>query len=261
MRAMDSINTRIDNLLPHRLPRPLTRMLSRSGLPKVIERLPGLDKFVWQSGPFWEPDVCAMIQRFVKPGWICVDVGANIGRMTLLLARLVGPYGRVIAFEPLPSNARLLQEKCAFWHYRERVRVENMAVSDGSDDHLWLFPGRGRGCAEWNIMGYDINGNKTEPEMEIAATSLDAYFPVSSHLDLVKIDVEGAEAKVLAGMRRLLHEARPIVLVEFHDEVGWDGRWELLSQHYRLYDMSLRRLAPSSQWVYHVLGLPQEWGT
>ena len=72
--------------------------------------------------------------------------------------------------------------------------------------------------------------------------SLDAYFTIGVSLNFVKIDVEGAEAKVLTGMRRLLHEARPIALVEFHDEVGWAGCGELLAEHYHLYDMSGGRL-------------------
>jgi len=246
----------IDSLL-YILPRPLKRMIARSGLPKAICQLPGLDWVVLAG--LYEPDVCATIKRVVKPGWLCADVGAHIGRIALLLARLIGPAGRVTAFEALPDNARLLQERCWFWGYGDRIRVENVAVSDGLQDRLWLFPGRGRSSAEWNIVGHDVDGNITKPELEVSATSLDAYFQAGSHLDFVKIDVEGAEARVLTGMTRLLREARPVVLVEFHDEVGWAGRAELLAARFHLYDMNGTRLDPGCQRVYHVLALPQEY--
>ncbi len=243
-------------LLPYILPTALRCILVTSGLSKAIGRLPGLHDF--GSVSLYEPDVCMTIKQIVKPGWICADVGAHMGLITLLLARLVGADGRVIAFEPFPENVRLLREKCLFWGYAERVCIENTAVSNGADNRLWLFTGRGRSSTEWNIMGHDVDGNVTKPELEVCATSLDAYFPVGSNLDFVKIDVEGAEAKVLTGMRRLLSEARPVVVVEFHDEVGWAGRGELLAGHYHLYDMSGRRLAPDSQRIYHVLAVPQE---
>jgi FkbM family methyltransferase len=152
----------------------------------------------------------------------------------------------------------LAQDKCFFWGYKERTRVENVAVSDGADDRLWLFPGRWRCSQEWNIMGHDVLGNKTGPELEIPATSLDMYFPKGARLDFVKIDVEGAEAKVLAGMSRLLRESRPLALVEFHSEAGWAGREHLMAAGYYLYDMNNRKLAPDSQCVYHVLALPEE---
>jgi FkbM family methyltransferase len=200
------------------------------------------------------------IERIVQPGWVCADVGAHIGVITQLLARLVGPAGLVVAFEAHPGNAQLLRESVRVNGYEKRVKVENLAVSDGCCDRLWLFPGRGCSSTEWNIVGHDVEGNKMEPVMEIAATSLDAYFPAGSRLNFVKVDVEGAEAQVLVGMRRLLRESRPVVLVEFHDEVGWAGRKELFEAGYHVYDMSGRQLDPVQdvQRIYHCLALPQE---
>jgi FkbM family methyltransferase len=252
---MNSLYSVIDRL-PHILPAPLKRILVMSGFPKVIARLPGLDEFALSQ--LIEPHVCATVKRTIKPGWICADVGANIGRYTLLIARLVGPSGRVIAFEAFPHNARMAQEKCFFWGYKERTHVENVAVSDGADARLWLFPGRCRRSVEWNIVGHDVEGKRTEPELEVAATSLDAYFPKGSRLDFVKIDVEGAEGKVLAGMSRLLRESKPMTLVEFHGEAGWASREHLIAAGYELYDMSGRKLARDSQRFYHVLALPEK---
>lgn len=208
----------------------------------------------------YEPDVCAIIERIVKPGWVCVDIGAHLGWITRLLANLVGPGGYVIAFEAHPANVEQLRHNLADWGLARRVRVENMAVSDGTRDVVWLFPGRNRSSAEWNIVGHDVEGKETAPELQVPATALDEYFFSTRHVHFVKIDVEGAEAQVLAGMRHLLREHRPIVLIEFHDDVGWMGRQELYAAGYHLYTMDGRKLNPAndSQRVYHCLALPSE---
>jgi hypothetical protein len=121
-----------------------------------------------------------------------------------------------------------------------------------------LHHGRGRATEEWNIMGRDLEGRPTPPELEVAATSLDAYFNGAT-VDLVKIDVEGAEAEVLAGMRRLLREKRSVLVIEFHDEAGWAGRQELLDAGYDLYEMDGTRLSASElARRYDCLALPSE---
>jgi FkbM family methyltransferase len=214
----------------------------------------------WRSArqPY-EPELARALRRTVQPGWVCADVGANVGVITTWLARLVGPAGEVVAFEAHPGNARLLRAKINRSGLQQRVRIEQLAVSDGSGNHLWLYAGRHKRPAEWNIMGCDVDGIPTQPEIEIAATSLDAYFPPGTRLDLVKVDVEGAEALVLVGMRRLLRDTRPIVFLEFHNDVGWAGRAELFAAGYCLYDthgMQIRQ--ENSQRVYHCIAVPQE---
>lgn len=209
----------------------------------------------------YEPDVCRVIVQTVRPGWVCVDVGAHNGYFTLLLAKLVGETGRVVAFEAHPDNAATVRRNVALNHLQARVRVEDMAISDGTCDRVRLFPGRDHSSSEWNIVGHDVEGKKKQPELEVLATSLDTYFPAGSRIDFVKMDIEGAEAQALAGMRRVLQESQPAVLVEFHDAAGWAGREELLNAGYALYDVS------NGQWldpdrdvdrVYHCLAVPQE---
>ncbi len=235
------------------LPPSFKNQLKNAGAGRAVQR--------WLNActPY-EPEVCRAIERIVQPGWTCADVGANVGVITQLLARKVGPTGRVIAFEAHPDNARVLRENLSANGWGKAVTVENLAVSDGSCDRVWLFPGRESSSAEWNIVGHDVNGTRTEPEVEVRAVSLDEYFPPGSRLDLVKMDVEGAEAQVLSGMRRLLREARPVAVIEFHDEVGWAGRQELYAAAYDLYEMNGTRLDPlhDVQRVYHCLALPRD---
>jgi FkbM family methyltransferase len=214
----------------------------------------------YQEGSY-EPEVCKAITRIVQPGWVCVDVGAHIGYFTLLLAKLVGEQGRIIAFEAHPVNARSVNSNIKINGYETRALVENMAVTDGTSSRVKLFPGRRHSSAEWNIVGHDLEGNLAQPELAVPATSLDAYFLPRSHVDFIKMDIERAEAQALRGMRRLLQECRAFVLVEFHDENGWAARQELFTSHYRLYDLTEARWLDGEldvQRVYHCLAVPEE---
>jgi FkbM family methyltransferase len=206
-----------------------------------------------------EPEVQALLKRIVRPGQTCVDVGANVGYITLLLARLVDSTGQVIAFEAHPANSAILHQNLSSYKLAAHIKVENMAVSDGSCETVRLFPGRNHASAEWNIVGHDVEGQETKAELEVRAISLDQYFSTGP-VDFVKIDVEGAEAQVLAGMKRILRDLRPVVFVEFHDATGWEGRWELYAAGYNLYDLNGHQLKPSAETkrVYHCLALPPD---
>jgi len=232
----------------------LRRQLERTRVGRKLTR-------VVEAGSIYEPDVRSALGAIVRPGWICVDVGAHRGVITLQLAHLVGPSGRVIAFEAHPENAHELERAVAAEKLDERVRVENVAISDGSKARVGLHPGRRRASAEWNITGTDLEGRPTPSVLEVPATSLDAYFrPNGGRVDLVKIDVEGAEGKVLAGMRQLLRDVRPALVLEFHGEAGWAGRQELFDAGYELYDIAGIRLdeARDVERHYHCLALPRE---
>ena len=228
-------------------------------IPETIYNWLKLIKMVWFPQPY-EPEVCETICLIVKPGWVCADVGANVGIITRILAKQVGPLGRVIAFEAFYKNAKFLCKFIKVCGYALRVKVENIAISDGTQSEVCLFPGRASSNEEWNIIGHDLDGKVMEAVFRVPATSLDHYFPPSSILNFIKIDIEGAESFVLQGMRRILRELRPIILIEFHDEAGWSGREELFSASYNLYDMKGRQLDPNKdvQRVYHCLAYPME---
>ena len=204
----------------------------------------------------YEPEVQAAISRVVQPGWTCADVGAHQGIFTRLLAKLVGEGGRVVAFEAHPTNAHAV-EKSLSRGVRDRVTVENVAVTDGEVERVTLYAGRNRWSQEWNVTGMDLDGNPTAAELDVAATSLDRYFG-GGRLDFAKLDVEGAENLVLRGMRRLLRNERPVLVVEFHTPEGWAGRTELLDAGYRLETPAGEPVdaGPDATRVYQCLALP-----
>ena len=205
----------------------------------------------------YEPEFSEAIRRLVQPGWVCADVGACKGVITGLLAETVGDHGLVIAFEAMPENARQLQWNLRLKGLESRIKVENVAVTDGVEPLVALFPGRNSWAEEWNIMGHDVDGNPTDAVLKVPAVSLDGYFPSGAPLNFVKIDIEGAGALALAGMRRLLREARPVLLIEFHDDAEWNGRFELYDAGYELWARG-RRLdqAIDTGRVYHCLATP-----
>lgn len=201
----------------------------------------------------YEPELTAAIERVVRRGWTCVDVGAHVGNVTETLARLVGPSGRVVAFEAHPDNAAALRQR---FEGAPIVEVVDAAVSDGESDRLRLYAGRHDYSAEWNVVGHDVEGVPTRPVLEVQAVALDGWFSPADAVHFVKVDVEGAEGLVLTGMRSVLRHQRPVVAVEFHDEDGWAGRRELLEAGYVLSRPDGSPVDPAGPRVYHVIARP-----
>jgi FkbM family methyltransferase len=156
----------------------------------------------------FEPDVTAAIQCAVQPGQVAVDLGANIGYYTLLLAKLVGPHGKVFAFEPVPIIFKVLKENVLMNGYQSVV-LENKAVTNCS------------GRVRISTMDTDpltatasiVSGRG----VEVQAVSLDDYFRgAGERVSFVKMDVEHAENQVIEGMEALLRRDRPTMVIELH---------------------------------------------
>lgn len=220
----------------------------------------GPEAGAYSSGDY-EAATVALIERIVEPGMVCVDCGAHMGYFTLLMAKLVGEGGQVYAFEAYPENADLVRANIELNGFENRANVDNMCVSDGSKAYEALYPGRASSSAEWNIMGHDVDGQETAAQMVVPAKALDDCFPPVCKIDFIKMDIEGAEGKALAGMRRILMECRPSLFIEFHDDEGWKGRNELFASGYELYDAICTQWISASSThsrVYHCLAVPTE---
>jgi FkbM family methyltransferase len=158
----------------------------------------------------WEPAVTEYVCPRIKPGMTVIDVGADTGYYTLLFARRVGRVGKVIAFEPIPSARETLERNISLNDYT------NITVCDFA-----LFSSNSLMVLEAPRELSRIDPRKTKNEktgIQIQTKSFDECVSQLNiqRIDLVKIDVEGAELDVLYGMRHSLEKYHPALLVEVH---------------------------------------------
>ena len=145
------------------------------------------------------------MMEHLRAGDTVLDVGAHTGYYTLLASTLVGEEGRVWAFEPAPRNARYLRGNVEA-NGRENVRVTEAAVSD--EEGTARFGG-GTGTGTGRLTD--------EGDLEVRTLTLDGFCE-RHRLDpaVVKIDVEGAEARVLRGADDVLRTAGPVLFLSIH---------------------------------------------
>jgi FkbM family methyltransferase len=164
---------------------------------------------------YWEAGVTRALLRLLRPGQRVIEVGAHVGYYTLLFASRVGPTGSVTAFEPNPRAAELLRRNVAANGLARAVRVVPMAVSDRPGRVTLHRLARQQGSSSIYAFGpEDLAAWDDEATaLDVESTSLDAFFADPTPVDLVKIDAEGAEPAIVAGMTRVLARSPHVRLV------------------------------------------------
>ena len=148
-----------------------------------------------------------LFEQICKPDDIVIEVGANIGAHTVGLARLVGPQGRVLAFEPQRLPFQML---CGNIALNNLENVDCFWSAVGSQDGLIVVPELNP-REETNFGGLTLLG--AQNGRRVACQMLDRYVTLP-RLDLIKIDVEGMEDEVIRGGEQLLKQFKPILYVE-----------------------------------------------
>ena len=161
-----------------------------------------------------EPEVQTALQKYLRPGMIFYDIGANIGFFSLLAARIVGKGGRVVAFEADPEIAARLREHVTRNEFRA-ISVEEKAV--WSEPSTVFFARTDPATSPDRGLGH-IVATCASDTIQVDAVSLDKYVETVPAPDFLKCDVEGAEVKVFRGAQRLLTEKRPGILCEMHSD-------------------------------------------
>jgi FkbM family methyltransferase len=185
----------------------------------------------------YETDLQAALRRWVKVGWTAYDLGANIGYITLLLARQVGSSGQVIAVEALPANLARLRTNLNLNDLEQQVQVLAGAISDRSGVVDFLVGPSGGTGKMIGSAGRDLEYSQS---LAVNSFTLDELvyqqdYPLP---EVIKMDIEGGEVLALAGMRQLLIEAKPLVLIELHGKQAGQAAWEqLTTAGYVLYRM------------------------
>ncbi len=204
-----------------------------------------------------EPEVRALLRRLPLAGGVCVDVGANVGLHTVLMSRLVGPAGRVFAFEPDPDNFRLLETNLRLNEGRN-VTAHQCAIGDA--DSVCRLARNPRNYADCRVTS-DL---PTWRSHEVPMTTLDAALPAlpPGAVKFIKLDVQGSECRVLRGMRGILARHPDVVMVVevFPDglrQAGASAREliELLSDlGFSGWEFTRDRLQPMAEpWVYDLM--------
>lgn len=161
---------------------------------------------------FWEMWLTQFLARHVKLGMTVVDVGANFGYYTLLLGDAVGETGHVIAVEPNPDAAALLQETVRLNGHATRTRVVPHALG-ATAGHGWLYSPDGEPKNATLVDSKDLRGGRT---INVKTLTLDQIALPCKKVNLVKIDAEGGEIAIAAGMRQLIARDRPMITLEFN---------------------------------------------
>jgi len=168
----------------------------------------------------WEEDTTKLFEKVVKKGDVVVDMGANVGYFTLLAAKLVGPNGKVFSFEPNPKNFQYLKKNIELNNYTN-VRPEQKAVSNNSG-RIKLFncpydTGHHTINQAEGIEAYREGRGGKVSSIDIDAVALDDYLSgKSDKINVMKIDVEGAEDLAYKGMRSIVQKNRNLkIFMEF----------------------------------------------
>lgn len=180
----------------------------------VLRRLRGAGAAARAPASFAEVERAERIfyLEILREGMTVFDVGANVGELTLLFSRFAGASGSVHAFEPTGRGFERLEAVCRAASLRN-VRLNRLALAEKEGPlSLHVYDGDYLSWSTRAVRPLEDYGIHVEPPSveEVPATTLDLYCERHgvAEIDLLKVDVEGAEFQVLSGARRLLDERR-----------------------------------------------------
>jgi FkbM family methyltransferase len=172
------------------------------------------------------------LERLISPGMVVVDAGANCGIYTLAAAKLVGPAGRVLSFEPGSQAFSVLKKNVEINGF-QNVRAYRSALCDKNGKARLYHSEYGRTSFS---LGHPKNGRVTFEEVTTRTLESVLEEEVTDQVGLIKLDVEGAEELVLRGVERILVRSHPKIIFEMNAQAAGrldlhpSGAWDLLKR-------------------------------
>lgn len=184
------------------------------------------ETFLWRGDH--EPDVQAVLAKLAQPGWVTYDVGSYVGFFALAMARAGGPAGRVVAFEPDPESAARLREHVARNQMDNYIQVVEAAAWHKSADKIPYRRGA-QARSQGGVVADGMNPVLAAGEqILVRSISLDEFIADGNPApQLIKVDVEGGEALILAGAENLIIRGKPLIICEVHHQAAalWLEQW------------------------------------
>jgi FkbM family methyltransferase len=190
------------------------------------------------------------LAKYLRPGMVFYDVGANGGFFSLLGSYLVGPAGRVVAYEPHPITAAQL---------KKQIRANDMTNVDVVVAAVSDTPGMAKLSDDTSSDTLSlVDAERARRTITVVTTTLDRETKVRPAPDILKIDVEGAEIEVLRGGREFIFSSRPILLVEIHSAEIATKYDDLMSElGYETLDLSGNKISAKSSGERFVVSRPR----
>jgi FkbM family methyltransferase len=179
---------------------------------------------------FWEMWLTQFMAKTIKEGMFVLDVGANFGYYSVLMADLVGPNGKLIAFEPNPHAAASAEASLSVNGFGSRSTVLRSAAADMAGSVTFCIPHSEPKNA--TIVPADY----TQPDadiIQVPTVTVDAICRGERKVDFIKIDAEGGEYRIFQGMQEIIRRDHPMIILEFNaDRHGAKALLDLILQTY-----------------------------
>lgn len=178
---------------------------------------------------YYSADIVAVLKEVLKPGMVVLDVGANIGEITLVSAQLVGAGGKVISFEPVSDIADRLADHVQV-NNLSQVIIRREGLGKERHENIPIYASCGQKITDLHngLASLYGQGEGKEPIGYISVSTLDDSVAALalSRLDLIKIDIEGGEYDCLLGAKSALRNYRPMLIVEVQEFTAQKAGWK-----------------------------------
>ena len=172
---------------------------------------------------YWESWLTQTMLSLLKSGFYCIDVGANCGYYSLIMADAVGESGHVLSVEPNPRLSYLLTKSLNINGFSDRTKVSEKAVSDTIGEKVRLVIPEGSFWGSASIV--EISDVTETQSFEVETITIDELTKDYPRVDFIKIDAEGAEELIWKGMQQTIEKNRNIVIImEFASDRVYNPR-------------------------------------